>query len=96
MSKLSLKERAAHHRAKKENKLNYFLSNLNNVNGCTLTKDGSDMFYIVSPSNYKEGYYQLTTFIRNEPYSHTQEPTIIDLIKANIGELLNYTIQEVI
>jgi hypothetical protein len=95
MSKLSLKERAAQHRAKKENKLNYFLSNLTNITGCTLTKDGSEMTYIISPSNYKQGYYQLTTFIRNEPYCHTQEPTIIDLIKNNLNELINYNILEV-
>jgi hypothetical protein len=92
---LSLKERAAQHRAKKESKLNYFMTNLSNDTiGCTLTND-SDMFYIVSPSNYYEGYYQLTTFIRNEPFSHTQEKTLKDLITKNIGELLNYTIQEV-
>lgn len=93
---LSLKERAAMYRAKKESKLNYFLSNLtNNISGAMLTKECSDMFYMISPSNYKKGYYQLTTFFRNEPFSHTQEKTIADLIIANIDGLINYTIQEV-
>jgi archaellum biogenesis protein FlaJ (TadC family) len=93
--KLSLKERTAQHQIKRNNKLNYFITNLENVTSCTITNE-SDMFYIISPSNRYQGYYQLTTFIRNEPYSHTQEPTIMELIKNNIGELLNYTIKEVI
>lgn len=95
MSTLSLKERAAQHRAKRESKLNELLPNLTNITGAMLTND-SDMFYIISPSNHKPGYYQLTTFIRNEAYSHTQEPTINELITKNIGELLTYTIKEAI
>jgi hypothetical protein len=92
--KLSLKERAAQFRAKKEAKLSYFLINLSNATGCTLT-NGSDMFYIVSPSNYEMGSYQLTTFINNKPYSHVTAPTVSDLLKNNIAELVNYTISEV-
>jgi hypothetical protein len=94
--KLSLKERAAQHQAKRNAKLNYLLTNLHNVTGAMLTNDNDDMFYMVSPSNYKEGQFQLTTFIRNAPYSHTTEKTIKDLITNNIGELLNYTIKEAI
>jgi hypothetical protein len=96
MTKLSLKERAALHQAKRESKLSYFLTNLNNITGAMLTKEDDTMHYIISPSNYKKGYYQLTTFIRNEPFSHTQEPTVKELITNNIGELLNYTIKEAI
>jgi hypothetical protein len=96
MTKLSLKERAKQYGIKMDAKLNYFNTNLINVTGCTLTNDKDTMFYIISPSNRYEGYYQLTTFIRNEPYSHTQEKTILDLIKNNIGELINYTIKEAI
>jgi hypothetical protein len=95
LAKLSLKERMAQHQAKRESKLNYFLTNLNNVTAATLTND-SDMFYMISPSNYKKGQFQLTTFIRNTPYSHTTEATISDLIINNLGELLNYTIKEAI
>lgn len=95
MSKLSLKERAAIHKAKREAKAEYFLTNLTNVTAATLTNE-SEMFYMISPSNYKPGSYQLTTFIRNAPYSHTTEETISDLITNNIGELLTYTIKEAI
>jgi hypothetical protein len=97
MKTLSLKERAELHRIKRESKLNYFNTNLpQNITACTLTNDKDTMFYIISLSNYKKGYYQLTTFIRNEPFSHTQEPTVSELIKNNLGELLSYTIKEVI
>lgn len=96
MTKLSLKERAALHQIKRENKLNELLSNLQNISGAMLTAEDTNIHYIISPSNRYEGYYQLTTFIHNKPYSHTQEPTINELIKSNIGELLNYTIKEAI
>lgn len=95
MTKLSLKERTAQHQIKRESKLNELLSNLENKTAAELTND-TDMFYMISPSNYKQGEYQLTTFIRNNPYSHTTEPTIKDLIINNIGELLTYTIKEAI
>jgi hypothetical protein len=95
LTKLSLKERAALHQIKRNNKLNELLTNLENKTACQLTNE-SDMFYMISPSNYNPGQYQLTTFIRNEPYSHTCEPTIKDLITNNIGELINYTIKEAI
>lgn len=95
MSKLSLKERVAQHQAKRNAQSEYLLTNLHNVTAATLTND-SDMFYMISPSNYKQGQYQLTTFIRNNPFSHTTEATITDLITNNLGELLDYTIKEAI
>jgi hypothetical protein len=103
MNKLTLKEKRALLKEMAETKINYFLTNLNDITAATLTKENDDVFYIISPSAYYPGQYQLTTFNSNDSYthkmeatSHTQETTIKDLIINNIGKLLNYTIAEAV
>jgi hypothetical protein len=103
MNKLTLKERRIILKEKADNKINYFLTNLKEVSGAILTKEDEDTFFIISPSTYYAGQYQLTTFNKNDTYtnkmeatSHTQETTISDLIINNIGSLLNYTIAETV
>lgn len=67
---------------------NNLINKLNEYNTCKLEND-TDMSYIVSPSNYEAGHIQLTTFIRNEPYSHGTFETIEALIKDNQGLIIN-------
>lgn len=103
MEKLTKRERMLLLKEKADLKINYFLINLNNVTSAMLTKEDEDTFYIISPSTYYAGQYQLTTFNKNDSYtnkmeatSHTQEHTISELIINNIGNLLNYSITKTV
>lgn len=59
-----------------------WVNQLSNIIICMISND-SDMFYMVSPSLYKNNQIQLTTFIRNIPHSHNTYQTIDELVKDN-------------
>ena len=64
------------------------ITTINEFTSCKL-ENNSDMYYIVSPSNYEAGSIQLTTFIRNKPYSHGTFNSIEQLIQDNQGLIIS-------
>lgn len=64
-----------------ENSANW-INQLSNITTCIISNN-SNMFYMVSPSLYKNNQIQLTTFIRNVPHSHNTYQTIEELVKEN-------------
>lgn len=60
----------------------YFFLNIIEGNTYKLeSKVKENTYYIISPSNYLEGEFQVTTFIGNDPYCHTSHKTVTDLFK---------------
>ena len=63
----------------------------------TKLENNSDQSFIISPSTYEANSIQLTTFIRNEPYSHNTYNNVSELIKDNMSLIIqSYQVTEAI
>jgi len=66
----------------KQDNATKWINQLSAVQTCVISNN-STMFYIMSPSLYKNNQIQLTTFINNIPHSHSTYETIDQLVEEN-------------